>query len=99
MIVGFGLFKFREDSAEQAMAYLLKRLELEKSQKGSLEGYVARGLDDPSSFFIYTEWDSKKGREAMSEALRTSPESRKISSEIMKLTDKDPMFGTFEVVE
>jgi len=99
MIVGFGLFKFKEDSAQQAMAHLLKRLELENKQKGILEGYVARGLDDRSSFFIYTEWDFWESREAMFNALTTSPESRELSSEIMKLTDKEPIFGTFEVVE
>ena len=99
MIVGFGLFSFKEDSAQQAIALLLERLELEKKQKGILEGYVARGLDDPSSFFIYTRWDSWESRENMFKALTTSPESRKLSSEIMKLTDKEPIFGTFEVVE
>ena len=99
MIVGFGLFSFKEDSAQQAMALLLERLELEKKQKGILEGYVARALDDPSSFFIYTRWDSWESRQNMLKVLTTNPESSKISSEIMKLTNKEPIFGTFEVVE
>jgi heme-degrading monooxygenase HmoA len=98
MIVGFGLFRFREDSTQQAMVLLLERLELEKKQKGILEGYVARGLDDPSSLFIYTSWDSSESRQNMFNALATNPESRRNSSEIMKLTDKEPIFGTFEVV-
>ena len=99
MIVGFGLFSFKEDSAQQAMALLLERLELEKKQKGILEGYVARGLDDPSSFFICTKWDSWESRQNMFKALTTSPESSKLSSEIMKLTNNEPIFGTLEVVE
>ena len=99
MIIGFGLFRFKEDSTQQAIALLQERLELEKRQKGILEGYVARGLDDPSSFFIYTRWDASESRQNMFNALITNPESRRISSEIMKLTDKDPIFGTLEMVE
>ncbi|MFC1893938.1 antibiotic biosynthesis monooxygenase family protein [Chloroflexota bacterium] len=99
MIVGFGLFSFKEDSAQQAMALLLERLELEKKQKGILEGHVARGLDDPSTFFICTKWDSWESRQNMFKALTTSPESSRLSSEIMKLTDKEPIFGNLEVVE
>ena len=99
MIVGFGLFSFEEDSVQQAMVLMQERLELEKKQNGILEGYVARGLDNPSSIFIYTKWDSWESRQNMFEALTTSPESRKISSEIMQLTNEKPVFGTFEVVE
>ena len=99
MIVGFGLFSFREDSAQQAMVFLLERLELEKKQNGILEGYIARGLDDPNSFFICTKWDSRESRQNMFKALTISPDSGRLSSEIMKLTNKEPIFGTFEVVE
>ena len=81
------------------MALLLERLELEKIQKSILDGYVARGLDDPSSFFICTRWDSLESRQNMVKTLTTSPESSKLSSEIMKLTNKEPIFGTLEVVE
>ncbi len=98
MIIGFGLFKFKEDSAQQGMALLLEHMELEKSQKGNLEGYVARGLDDPTSFFIYTKWDSRESREAMGKAVYASPESGKRFAEITKLMAKEPMFGTFEVI-
>lgn len=98
MIVGFGLFKFKEDSAQQGMAYLLQHLELEKRQRGILEGYVARGLDDPTSFFIYTEWDSMESREAMQQAIFTDPEVRELFSAIVNLMDKEPIFGTFEVL-
>ena len=99
MIVGFGLFSFKKDAAQQAMALLLERLELEKIQKGILDGYVARGLDDSSSFFICTRWDSWESRQNMVKTLTTSLESSKLSSEIMKLTNKEPIFGTLEVVE
>lgn len=99
MIIGFGLFKFKEDSAQQGMALLLEHIELEKRQKGNLEGYVARGLDDPTGFLIYTKWDSKESREAMGEAIRRSPETGKRFAEIGKLMDKEPIFGTFEVIE
>ena len=99
MIIGFGLFKFKEDSTQQGMTHLLHHLELEKRQSGILEGYVAKGLDDPTSFFIYTKWDSMESREAMHEAIRTSPEAGKRFSEIVKLMDKEPIFGTFEVIE
>ena len=99
MIVGFGLFKFKEDSAQRGTALLLEHMELEKRQKGNLEGYVARRLDDPTSFFIYTKWDSRESRQAMGEATHAHPETEKRFSEIMKLIDKEPMFGTFEVIE
>ena len=99
MIIGFGLFKFKEDSTEQGMAHLLEHLELEKRQSGNLEGYVARGLADTASFLIYTKWDSKESREAMHEAIRTNPEVGRRFSEIMKLIDKEPIFGAFEVIE
>lgn len=99
MIIGFGLFKFKEDSTQQGMVHLLHHLELEKRQSGILEGYVAKGLDDPTSFLIYTKWDSKESREAMHKAIRTSPETGKRFSEIVKLMDKEPIFGTFEVIE
>ena len=98
MIIGFGLFKFKEDSAQQGMALLLEHIELEKSQKGNLEGYVARGLDDPTSFFIHTKWDSEESREAMGKAVGASPETGKRFAEIAKLMAKEPMFGTFEVI-
>ena len=98
MIVGFGLFRFKEDSTQQAIALLQERLELEKRQKGILECYVARGLDDPRSLFIYTSWDSSESRQNMFSVLAKDPESHRNSSEIMKLTDKEPIFGSFEVV-
>ena len=99
MIVGLGLFKFKEESAQQGMTLLLEHLKLEKRQKGILKGYGARGLDDPGDFLIYTEWDSRESREAMHEAIRTSPETNTRFAEIMKLMEKEPMFGTFETVE
>ncbi len=99
MVTGFGLFKFKEDSAQRGMALLVEHMELEKSQKGNLEGYVARGLDDPTSFFIYTKWDSKESREAMGKSTHKDPETDKRFSEIMKLIDKEPIFGSFEVIE
>jgi heme-degrading monooxygenase HmoA len=99
MIIGFGLFKFKENLAQQGMTLLSEHIELEKSQKGNLEGYVARGLDDPTSFFIYTKWDSKKSREAMGKAVHASPETGKRFAEILKLVDKESIFGAFEVIE
>jgi len=99
VIIGFGLFKFKENSARRGMALLSEHIEFEKGQSGLLEGYVARGLDDPTSFFILTKWDSRKSREAMHEATRTNPEADKRFSEIVELMDKEPVFGTFEVME
>ena len=99
MIVGLGLFKFKEESAQQGMTLLLEHLKLEKRQKGILRGYVARGLDDPGDFLIYTEWDSHESREAMHEAIRTNPETNRRFDEITKLMEKEPIFGTFETVE
>ena len=99
MIVGFGLFKFKEELAEQGMARLLEYIEFEKRMSGNLRGYVARGLDDPTSFFIYTEWDSKESRQALHQAVRKDPEVAKRADEIVKLTDMEPTFGAFEVIE
>ena len=99
MIVGLGLFKFKEESAQQGITLLLEHLELEKRQKGILKGYGARGLDDPGDFLIYTEWDSRESREAMHEAIRKSPETNTRFAKITKLMEKEPMFGTFETVE
>jgi heme-degrading monooxygenase HmoA len=99
MIIGFGLFKFKEDSTQQGMTHLLEHLELEKRQSGNLEGYVARGLADTASFLIYTKWDSKESREAMHKSVRKDPETERRFSEIMKLVDKEPIFGAFEVIE
>ncbi len=99
MIVGFGLFKFKEESTQQGVTLLLEHLELEKRQKGILKGYVARALDDPGNFLIYTAWDSQESREAMNEAIRTSPETSRRYAEITKLMEKEPLFGTFKTVE
>ena len=99
MIVGFGLFSFREDSVQQAMKLLRERLKLEKKRKGILEGYIARGLDDPGSLLIYTKWDSWESRKGMFKSLATSAESEGLSSEIMKLSNREPVFGTFEVAK
>jgi len=99
MVVGFGLFQFKEDSAPQAMGLLLEHLELEKKQKGILEGYVARALDDPARLLIYTKWDSRESRQAMHEAVRKSPETGKRYPEIAKLMREEPLFGTFEIIE
>ncbi len=99
MIIGFGLFKFKEDSAQQATALLFEHLELEKKQKGNLEGYLARGLDDPTNLFLYTKWDSRESRKAMHEAVRASAETGKRYSEIAKLMQQEAIFGTFEVIE
>ena len=99
MIIGFGLFKFKEDSAQQGSNLLQQHLELEKRQKGILEGYVARAVDEPARFFIYTKWDSRESREAMLDAIYKDPEAGKRLSEIEKLMDEEPIFGNFEVIE
>ena len=99
MIVGIGLFQFKEDSSDRAMNLLLEHMDQEKKSKGIVRGYVARSMDSPAFILIYTEWKSEESRREMHKMLRETPGIEHRFSEIMKLMEGEPLFSTFEVMD
>jgi quinol monooxygenase YgiN len=99
MIVGLGLFQFKEDSSDRAMNLLLEHMEEEKKSNVILRGYVARSMDSPAFILIYTEWESEERRREMYKRLRETKGMEQRFSEIIKIVEGEPLFSTFEVMD
>lgn len=99
MVISFSIFTFEAGNEEKVEKGLAEQLALVKQQGGCKKLFLARALDNPDKYLIYSEWSSREAYESSGEKLRLSKEGDKGIEGFLDLMTEVPILGSFEISE
>jgi quinol monooxygenase YgiN len=98
MIVSIGVFQFKRGQGRIGLSHLREYAAFTSRLRGCLEAHLARSLDTPERFLLYSRWDSPESHAAVATQLRRSQEAQRNFHELVQLLEKEPTFGRFELL-
>jgi len=97
VILSFSIFTFSPDDEEKAKKSLDEQISFMKKQPGLIKAFLAKALDNPGKFLVYSEWKSREEYEASGEKFRNAPEQQGGMEEFFDMMIEEPIFGSFSV--
>jgi len=68
-----------------------------EKQPGLIKAFLAKALDNPGKFLVYSEWKSRKEYEANGDKFRNANEPQGELEEFFDMMTEEPVFGSFNV--
>jgi heme-degrading monooxygenase HmoA len=98
MIVGVNVFSFKKGLSKDALKHIQEHIDLDSKQKGFIEAFVAKGVDNPDQYFVISRWRDIKSYEDAERAYMQSGQKNQGLMKMMEMLENKPTFGRFVVL-
>ncbi len=98
MLIAISKIKVRSGHLGKVMPLLRDNAHLGTSQKGCLESYLARNVDNNDEILIYTLWQSQQDYEEALEKVKKDPRFTKAALQLLPHLAHEPQIHSYTVV-
>ena len=97
MILSFSIFTFNPGDEEKVKKSLDEQISFIKKQPGLIKTFLAKALDNPGKFLLYSEWESREKYEASGDKFRNESGQQDKLEDFFNLMAEEPVFGSFKI--